>query len=48
MKSLFDGVNAHGYDRIWRVWKIGSLGLFAAFVACAVDIAISLRRHVRR
>lgn len=47
-QSVLDGVDANGYSVIWRFWKAGSLGLFAAFVACAVDIAISMRRQTGR
>jgi len=46
--NLFEGVGAAEYNGIWGVWKLASLGLFGAFVVCAIDIAISMRRRVGR
>lgn len=46
--SLFENVDAKGYGGIWRLWKIGSIGLFGVFVACAIDIAVSMRKYAGR
>lgn len=48
MSGVLDGVDSSRYNGVWRLWKIGSLGLFAVFVGCAVDIAVSMRHHAGR
>lgn len=46
--DIFEGVGAAEYEGVWGCWKFASIGLFGVFVAAALDIAISLRKHTGR